>query len=372
MSGPDDLYIGLMSGTSLDGIDAALVHFAEGTPPTLQASHHQPLPADLRAELEALTRPGEDELTRLCRADVLMGRELAAAVKALLAKTGIDRSAVRAIGSHGQTVRHLPAGDTPTTLQIGDPNIIAEQTGITTVADFRRRDMAAGGQGAPLVPAFHQAVFAQPGEARAVLNIGGIANLTLLPGDDRPVIGFDTGPGNALMDAWIRHHLDQPCDAGGEWARRGRVDPELLGTLLDDPYFSTPPPKSTGRDHFHLAWARDLQPGLDRLRPEDVMATFLELTAVTIARALQATAPDTRLLLVCGGGVHNRHLMGRLQANLPGVTIASTHTAGVDPDWVEAMAFAWLARRALTGKPGNLPSVTGASHHVPLGAIYSS
>lgn len=360
-----------MSGTSLDGIDAVAVRLADDTPPELVATRRHPLPADLRDELDRLTRPGPDELRRMARADVRLGRELARAANTLLKDAGIDVDAVQAIGSHGQTLRHNPGGDTPTSLQIGDPNIIAAETGIVTVADFRRGDLAAGGQGAPLVPAFHRAVFAQPGEHRAILNIGGIANLTLLPADPAsPLSGFDTGPGNGLMDAWICRHRNQPYDEGGEWAASGRVHPELLAALLGEPYFREPAPKSTGRDHFHLDWAAARWPGLDQVPPADVMATFLELTAVTIRDALLAMAPDTARLLVCGGGVHNRQLMGRLQALLPEIAVSSTAEVGLDPDWIEAMAFAWLARQRLLGQPGNVPSVTGATRPVTLGGLY--
>ncbi len=371
MASPTEMFVGLMSGTSLDGIDVVAVRLANDTPPELVSTRQHPLPAELRDELASLTRPGPDELQRMARADVLLGRELARAVNALLKDTGIAADSVKAIGSHGQTLRHNPGGDTPTSLQIGDPNIIAEETGITTVADFRRGDMAAGGQGAPLVPAFHRAVFARPGEHRAILNIGGIANLTLLPADPAaPVTGFDTGPGNGLMDAWIRRHRNRPYDKDGEWAASGQVHPELLAALLDDPYFSKPAPRSTGRDHFHLDWATARWPGLEQIAPADVMATFLELTAVTIRDALLATVPGTERLLVCGGGVHNRQLMERLQALLPEVTVSSTAEAGLDPDWIEAMAFAWLARQRLLGLPGNVPSVTGATHPVVLGCVY--
>ena len=365
-----ELFVGLMSGTSLDGIDAVLARFGTDPVPTLLASHRHPIPADLRSELAILTRPGEDELRRMARADVRFGRLLAEAACALLEAAGTAGESIRAIGSHGQTLRHWPDGETPTTLQIGDPNIIAQRTGITTVADFRRRDMAAGGQGAPLVPAFHQAVLRQPGENRAILNIGGIANLTLLPADGTATRGFDTGPGNALLDAWIRRHRHQSHDADGAWAASGEVHPDLLAALLADPYFRAAPPKSTGRDHFHLDWARARWPGLDRLDPADVMATFLELTAVSIRDALQASAPATTRLLVCGGGVHNTRLMQRLQALLPAMTVESTASVGLDPDWIEAMAFAWLARETLAGRPGNLPAATGARQAVVLGAIY--
>lgn len=363
-------FIGLMSGSSLDAIDAVLVDFDE-SPPRLQGQLAWPLDADLQQSLDELTRSGPDELARTCHADARLGHELAAAVVALLEQTGTPAARVRAIGSHGQTVRHSPDATPPTTLQIGDPNIIAEQTGITTVADFRRRDLAAGGQGAPLVPAFHQAVFSHPDRNRAILNLGGIANLTLLPRDARvPVTGFDTGPGNALLDAWISRQRGQPYDDGGAWAASGQVDRELLTTLLGEPFFHLDGPRSTGRDHFNLAWLENGRPSLASLPPADVQATLLELTAVTVADALRAANLTDGEMLVCGGGVHNTALMQRLAGLLPDMPIRTTAAAGIDPDWVEAMAFAWLARQTLANRPGNLPGVTGASRPVILGGIW--
>ena len=363
-------YIGLMSGSSLDGIDAVLVSF-ESPQPCLLAHHFEPLDACLVGELDALTRPGNDELTRCCHADVLLGECFAKAVIALIEKTGVSKQEVRAIGSHGQTLRHSPDSDTPSTLQIGDPNIIAERTGLTTVADFRRRDIAAGGQGAPLVPAFHQAVLHDPAHDRIILNIGGIANITLLPAN--PVIeisGFDTGPGNALLDAWIQRQQNAPYDRNGKWATSGKVHPELLTALLGEPYFFRDAPKSTGRDVFNLEWLSNCWPSVAELAPQDVQATLLELTAVSIVDAIQQTRPEPAQVLVCGGGVHNSALLQRLQELLPGQPVLSTSEAGLDPDWVEAMAFAWLAKQTLLHQAGNLPAVTGARHAVILGGVY--
>ena len=360
-----------MSGSSLDGIDAVLVSF-ESSSPQLHAHFIYPLEPDLVRELDALTRPGMDELTRLCRADVLLGEYFANAVMNLLDQAGIVSKEVRAIGSHGQTVRHYPDSLAPTTLQVGDPNIIAERTGITTVADFRRRDMAAGGQGAPLVPAFHQAVLHDPERNRGIVNIGGIANVTLLPANlEAGIAGFDTGPGNALLDAWIRQQRNENYDHHGEWAASGHFHPELLTALLGEPYFFRAAPKSTGRDMFNLDWLTNCWPTVMELSPVDVQATLLELTAVTIADAIRQTSPEPEQVLICGGGVHNITLLQRLNALLPEQQVLSTKDVGLDPDWVEAMAFAWLARQTLKHQAGNLPVVTGARHPVVLGGIYA-
>ncbi len=363
-------YIGLMSGSSLDGVDAVLVSF-ESAQPHLLAHHVEPLETQLVDDLDALTRPGKNELERYCRADVLMGECFAQAVTALLEKVDYSLHDVHAIGSHGQTVRHYPDSDTRGTLQIGDPNIIAERTGLTTVADFRRRDMAAGGQGAPLVPAFHQAVLHDPAHDRIILNIGGIANITLLPANpETNISGFDTGPGNALLDAWIKRQRNDAYDRGGEWAASGKVHPELLTALLGEPYFFHTPPKSTGRDMFNLDWLTNCWPSVAELSPRDVQATLLELTVVSIADAIQQTYPSPSQVLVCGGGVHNTRLLQRLQDLLPNQSLLSTSEVGLDPDWVEAMAFAWLAKQTLAHQAGNLPAVTGASHAVILGGVY--
>lgn len=363
-------YIGLMSGSSLDGIDAVLVSF-ETSSPQLEAHLVHPLDPRLIDELDSLTRCGQDELARMCRADVLLGECFADAVMNLLDQTKMDASEVHAIGSHGQTLRHYPDTRTPTTLQVGDPNIIAERTGITTVADFRRRDMAAGGQGAPLVPAFHQAVLHDPDHDRVVVNIGGIANLTLLPARlETGITGFDSGPGNALLDAWIKCQRNETYDHHGEWAASGKIHSGLLTSLMGEPYFFQPAPKSTGRDMFNLEWVANCWPTVAELSPVDVQATLLELTAVTITDAIQHAKPVPDQVLICGGGVHNHSLMQRLNALLPAQQVLSTSDVGLDPDWIEGMAFAWLARQTLHNQTGNLPVVTGAKHPVVLGGVY--
>jgi anhydro-N-acetylmuramic acid kinase len=362
------LFLGLISGTSADGIDAALVDFSEAAPRLLRARTY-PLPGSLRELVlrvsQADARVDLDELGEL---DTRLGHAFAEATNALLAEARVDAAQVRAIGSHGQTLRHRPQGAAPFTLQLGDANIIAEVTGIDTVADFRRRDVAAGGQGAPLVPAFHAATLANALEHRAVLNIGGIANLTLLPVNGA-VRGFDTGPGNGLMDAWCLRHREQPFDRAGAFASSGRPDEFLLARLLAEPWLSLPPPKSTGRDQFHLDW---LQARIDAavITPADVQATLARFTARTVADALRAQLPSCARLLVCGGGVHNPVLLRELSSFLPGVVVESTAEQGLDPDFVEAMAFAWLAREFLARRPGNLAAVTGARGPRVLGALF--
>lgn len=372
MTQAEGLYIGLMSGTSADGIDAALVQFGPDENLALRAVHTETWPDDVRARLIALGQGGPlASLEEFGTLDVRVAETFAQAALALLKRVGVEASSVRAIGSHGQTIRHRPAGAAgdglyPFTLQIGDGNVIAERTGITTVCDFRRRDVAAGGHGAPLLPALHQALLHDAGNDRVVLNLGGIANITLLPaaGDVR---GFDTGPANALMDAWCQRHTGASFDAGGEWGATGSVHTALLAALLADPWFAAPPPKSTGREQFHLDWVEAALP--EGIGAQDVQATLRALTAHTVADAIRTHQPSTREVLVCGGGVHNPHLMDALRALLPGMTVASTATHGVDPDHMEAMGFAWLARQTLCGLPGNLPSVTGARGPRILGMI---
>jgi len=363
------LYLGLMSGTSADGIDAALVQFPDaGSCRFVHGLTHAWDPA-LRAELIALGEGGGlDSLDALGRIDARIGITFAAAANQLLAEAGIAASQVQAIGSHGQTVRHRPLADPAFTLQLGDANRIAELTGITTVADFRRRDVAAGGQGAPLMPAFHLAMLGTATEDRAILNLGGIANLTLIPREGTPR-GFDTGPANALMDAWCQRHRGEPFDAQGAFAASGQVDGALLARWLSEPWFALPPPKSTGREQFHLAWA-EAALGDGQLSAADVQATLLELTAATVANALLAHLPTVKRVLVCGGGVRNPPLLRRLGARLPGVVVESSAVHGLDPDYMEAMGFAWLAQRTLAGLPGNLPAVTGAAGPRILGAIH--
>ncbi len=369
---PAQLYLGLISGTSADGIDAALVRFEPDC--ELVFGRTYPWDADLRARLIALGQGGETtSLDELGELDTILARSFADVATQAIAEAGIDPREVRAIGSHGQTVRHRPESKAAFTWQMGDGNVIAERTGITTVADFRRRDVAAGGHGAPLMPAFHAARLQSATENRAVLNLGGIGNFTLLPKQAGPdagaVRGFDTGPANALMDAWCERHTGKPYDANGAFAASGKLDEELLARLLDDPWFALPPPKSTGREQFHLPWL-ETRLGDASLRPADVQATLLELTAITVADALRATQADTARVLVCGGGVHNAALMARLAARMPGAFVESTSVHGLDPDYVEAMGFAWLARETLAGRPGNLPGVTGAKGLRVLGAIY--
>ena len=371
------LFVGLISGTSADGIDAALVKLDEGAEGALHCevlrARTTPWPDDLRRRLVALGQGGSlDSLDELGTLDTRLGEAFAEAAASLVHDAGLTAAHVRAIGSHGQTLRHRPEGARfdgrhPFTLQLGDAHVIAERTGIATVADFRRRDVAAGGHGAPLVPAFHAALLHAPDEDRAVLNLGGIANFTLLPRQGG-VRGFDTGPANALMDAWCERHLGHPFDAGGAWALTGAVDTALLVRLLDDPYFRRPPPKSTGREHFHLDWVKRHLQGSER--PQDVQATLLELSATTVADALRAHQPATARVLACGGGVRNTALLARIEALLPGVVVASTGAYGLDPDFVEAAAFAWLARQAVMGRPGNVASVTGAAGPRVLGVVY--
>ena len=369
---PCEYYVGLMSGTSLDGIDAALVDLATPHAPRLVAAATTPYEETLRRHLLQLCQRQTASIAELLSLDVQVGRALAHAARVLLDEAGLPAHAVRAIGSHGQTIRHQPSADPPATLQIGDPNIIAEATGITTVADFRRRDMAAGGEGAPLVPAFHQAVFGSGGESRIVLNIGGIANITVLgAGDGAPLGGFDTGPGNTLMDAWALRHLGRPLDERGRWAASGSVNQALLAQCLADPYFQRPPPKSSGREYFSLQWLEDkLRECGTTPTPADVQATLCELSARSMAEAVLTHAPGTRRILICGGGLHNDQLVERLRALLGAHRLGSTAEVGIDPDMVEAMAFAWLAQRTLHGQPGNAPGVTGARREVILGGIY--
>ena len=365
-----DLYIGLMSGTSLDGIDGVLADFSG---PRLQVTHHASAafaPA-LRAELLALNTPGDNELHRAALAGNALSRAYAEVVHTLLQRSGHPASAIRAIGAHGQTVRHRPQefDGTGYTLQLGSPALLAELTGITVVADLRSRDVAAGGQGAPLVPAFHQGVFGRPDETVLVLNIGGISNLSVL-GADGSVLGFDCGPGNALMDHWCQQHTGQPFDKDGAWAATGRVLPDLLAALLQEPYLHKAPPKSTGRDLFNPAWlAAHLQP-FTQAAAADVQATLTEFTASASAICANSYLNNSKTLAVCGGGALNGQLMQRLQAACPPLRVVATDALGLPALQVEAAAFAWLARQALNGAPGNLPSVTGAVGPRVLGAVY--
>ncbi|MBI3043949.1 MAG: anhydro-N-acetylmuramic acid kinase [Betaproteobacteria bacterium] len=359
-----EFYIGIMSGTSLDGVDAVLAS-ARGARLQLRESVHVPYSAGMRARLLALHDPGPDELDRAARLANDLSALYASAVRRLLARAGARARSVVAIGCHGQTVRHRPRFGY--TLQLANGAGLAELTGITVVCDFRSRDIAAGGEGAPLVPAFHHALFHDRRRNRAIVNVGGIANATFLPARGK-VIGFDSGPGNCLLDAWIREKRRKPFDARGAWAASGRVVPRLLEKLLAHPFIRRRPPKSTGRDEFDLRWLKRCLSG--REQAADVQATLLELTASTIARAVRARGKGAGEVFVCGGGANNRALLGRLSALLPGRRVATTAALGIEPGHVEALAFAWLARRALRHEPGNLPAVTGARGPRVLGAIY--
>ena len=364
------IYLGLISGTSADSIDSVLVGFQRGVPQLL-ASHSHPWPDVLRQRMLTMAQ-GTTALTldAFGHLDVEIGHGFADAALALLEHSHTPAAAVRAIGSHGQTLRHRPSGDHPFTLQLGDPSVIAERCGIDVVADFRRADIAAGGQGAPLLPALHAMLLARAGHTRVVLNLGGIANITVLGADGR-VLGFDTGPANGLLDAWCLQQRGESFDRDGAYAASGHCDDDLLDTLLADAYFALAPPKSTGREYFHLDWlARHRR--LTALAPADVQATLLELTARSIASAIARQAPDVEEVLACGGGVHNGALMRRLGELLAPRALVSTTRDGVDPDYLEATAFAWLARQRLLGLPGNLPAVTGARGPRVLGAVHAA
>lgn len=365
-----DLYIGLMSGTSLDGVDGVLVDFSANTPLVVEHAS-TPFPQPLRAELLALNRSGPDELHRAALAANAVMRQYAAVVGELLAGARLQPPQVRAIGAHGQTVRHRPQefDGTGYTLQLCQPALLAELTGIDVVADFRSRDVAAGGQGAPLAPLFHQALYGHGAGAVGVLNIGGISNLTVLRADGS-VLGFDCGPGNALIDSWCARHTGRDYDAEGAWAASGRVIPKLLDALLAEPYFAKPPPKSTGRDLFSQEWLDgQLQP-FAQAAPADLQATLTELTAAACAREVLRHDAGLRRLIVCGGGALNTHLMNRLQALLPQAQVASSGDFGLPPLQVEATAFAWLARKAVRREPLELKSITGARGARVLGGIY--
>lgn len=385
-----DLYIGLMSGTSLDGVDGVLVDFS-GAHLQVLAHVNAPLSTALTEELLALNSPGTNELHRAALAANALVRVYAHVVAQLLDLVDIERSAVAAIGAHGQTVRHQPQSfdGTGYTLQLNNPALLAELTGLDVVADFRSRDVAAGGQGAPLVPAFHQSAFGQADQTLAVLNLGGMSNLTVLnpcPATEPParvldadppscshrhdVLGFDCGPGNALMDTWCLQHIGQAFDADGAWAAAGRVHGELLAALLDEPYFAQSAPKSTGRDLFNSGWLTWKLEKFSSVAPVDVQATLTELTASVCATCVKRYGPESSTLIVCGGGAFNSHLMARLQALLPRLKVISSQARGLPPLQVEAAAFAWLARNTLLRKTSSLQEVTGASGARILGAIY--
>ncbi len=375
-----DYFIGLMSGTSLDGTDGVLVDFS-GEKLHVVAAASRPFTEIFRAELLALNTPSHNELHRAALAGNALAAVYAQVVAELVQKAGVQGIAaqqISAIGAHGQTVRHRPdrltAGpeNVGYTLQLNNPSLLAELTGLDVVADFRSRDVAAGGQGAPLVPAFHQGVFGRVDAHVAVLNLGGIANLSLLPpsGASLPVLGFDCGPGNALMDAWCLQHTGQPFDAGGAWAKSGQLIPALLASLLDEPYFSLPIPKSTGRDLFSLAWLEEKLRPFASERSQDIQNTLTEFTASACVAGINSYGKESVELIVCGGGAFNLHLLQRLQAGLPWLRVSTSDPHGLPPLQVEAAAFAWLARQMLTRQPGNLASVTGAAGARVLGALY--
>ncbi|MDA1073447.1 MAG: anhydro-N-acetylmuramic acid kinase [Proteobacteria bacterium] len=363
--------LGTISGTSVDGLDVALVRFDEACTPTeFVAGATLPLPAQLRDTLIDLGQRRADNIDHLGRADAALGEFIGESINAFLAQNSVAAQDVLAIGSHGQTVRHRPLAPNAFSLQIGDPNRIAEITGITTVADFRRRDIAAGGQGAPLVPPFHEILFRHEREARVVLNIGGISNITLLPPSGKGTIsGYDTGPGNALMDAWIAEHKAQPFDVDAAWAASGQVHDLLLNGLMSDPYLNQPAPKSTGKEHYRLDWLTGQLSSFESIKPEDVQATLTLFTARSVLSAITTWSHHADRILVCGGGRLNPLLMQHL-TDLANCPVQSVDEHGVDGDRIEAAAFAWLACRTLANLSGNAPSVTGATGPRILGAIY--
>ncbi|HEC26734.1 MAG TPA: anhydro-N-acetylmuramic acid kinase [Gammaproteobacteria bacterium] len=368
----DSYYVGLMSGTSLDAIDAVLLHIEGNGGIEVVSVINTPFPDHISGLLKDMIASKTESLHELCSLDTELGEIYAAITLDLISKSGYRPGDIRAIGCHGQTVRHQPDSKYPYSLQIGNPSVIAEVSGITTVADFRARDVAAGGQGAPLVPAFHKAVFSDPDNQRVIVNIGGIANITLLPRTKSKniVTGYDTGPGNCLLDLWSLSCRGQAFDENGNWSASGKVDEKLLDALLADSYFSKSPPKSTGTEYFNLEWLENTSPLVTKLKAEDVQTTLAELTAHSIALAIIREGYDSNEIYLCGGGVHNDDLTQRIQRHLSAADIFSTEKLGLDPDFVEATAFAWLAWRTMEKKTGNLPAVTGARHPVILGGIF--
>ncbi|MFW2438236.1 MAG: anhydro-N-acetylmuramic acid kinase [Arenicellales bacterium] len=370
----DNYYVGLMSGTSLDAIDAVLLRIEDNGGIEVVSLINSPFPDHVSAQLRHITAGKTESLQGLCSLHTELGEIYAAVTLELVSKSGYKPVDIKAIGCHGQTILHQPEGKHPYSLQIGNPSIIAEVSGITTVADFRARDIAAGGQGAPLVPAFHKAVFSAPDQQRVIVNIGGIANITLLPRTKSKniVTGYDTGPGNCLLDSWSLSCRGLAFDEKGNWAASGKVDRKLLDALLSDSYFSKSPPKSTGTDHFNVEWIESIYPFVTELKAEDVQATLAELTAHSIALPIIREGFDSNEIYLCGGGIHNKDLTQRIQRHLSAAGIFSTEKLGLDPDFVEATAFAWLAWRTMEKKVGNLPAVTGARHPVILGGIFQA
>ncbi|GAB1262644.1 anhydro-N-acetylmuramic acid kinase [Aurantivibrio plasticivorans] len=371
MPNASDYYVGLMSGTSADGIDAVAVDFS-GDHPSIVATHSHTIPDEIQQVIYRLMRPGDSEIDLLGQLDQQLATLFADAALSVIDKAGLSSNQITAIGSHGQTIRHRPLGQVPHpfTLQIADPSVIAFNTGITTVADFRRKDMAAGGQGAPLAPAIHNAVFRHPDIERFIVNIGGISNITHLH-RTADVIGFDTGPGNGLMNEWIKKHQALEYDDNGRWSASGTPQPQLLRELLLHPYFLQPAPKSTGREEFTLDWVESVLSSFSEIPANDVQATLRELTTQSIAEHIQSQAHTSRYeVYICGGGAHNGALMGSLQAKLNPNAVSSTEDLGLHPDWVEGVCFAWLARQTLNRRHGNIATVTGARHDVVLGGVY--
>lgn len=367
------LYAGLMSGTSLDGVDAALVEITADAPPRLLATHAEPMPETLREALLALCHGHTASFAKLAHAEDAFCRLQARAINTLATQHGVASDAIQAIGSHGQTVEHAPnghQGGPAYTLQLDNPSLLAELTGCRVVADFRRRDLAAGGQAAPLAPAFHRALFQSDAEERVILNLGGFANITWLAQDGGAPLGFDTGPANVLLDAWCQRHGRGTFDANGAWAASGKVNQALLERLLNEAFFHQPPPRSTGRELFHLEWLESYLSGGES--PADVQATLAELTATSVAQGIdQLMGRRPLTLIIGGGGAHNAYLCQRIAAQLSTATLRTASDWGWSADWIEAGAFAWLAYRRLHGLPGNLPSVTGAAGERVLGGVYA-
>jgi anhydro-N-acetylmuramic acid kinase len=361
-----------MSGTSMDAIDAVLVEFDSNGLANTVACHSSAFPDSLKADLTAnIQTKWIGSLRHIASLNATLGSIYAETAEALIQKSTIPKDKISAIGNHGQTIWHQPDDEPHFSWQLGDANRIAELTGVTTVADFRNRDIAAGGEGAPLVPAFHKAVFSHPTKNRVILNIGGIANISLLsPKQD--TLGFDTGPGNSLLDAWCLENQNKPFDKDGAWGASGKLIPQLLNELMKEPYFKRDYPKSTGKEHFNLQWLK--QKLNASMKPEDVQTTLVEVTALSITKGIKLASKTTKLKIdevyVCGGGSKNLYLMKRLKQLLDPTMVEKTDALSIDADWVEAIAFAWLARQTMLGLPGNLPSATGAKDFRVLGAVY--
>ena len=362
-------YVGLMSGTSADAVDVVVVDFSDGNF-RLIGNLSSPLPHDLRQKIHSLATPADNEIDRLGELDQQLGELFSQTINQLLTNLTLKPDQIKAIGSHGQTIRHRPPNTVkhPFTLQIGDPNVIAQRTGITTVADFRRRDMAAGGHGAPLVPAFHRAIFQSNSVDRVIVNVGGMANITWLP-KNGAASGFDTGPGNVLMDAWILEYKGKAYDANGDWAKSGRADEPLLNRLLSHSFFNQQPPKSTGREAFNLNWLKN-EIFSAELNAEDIQATLLALTATSISNDIKKLNATNSEVFVCGGGAYNLRRMDELHSQLPNCSVESTNKLGIAPEWIEAIAFAWMAKQTINCQSSNLCAVTGAKEEVILGGVY--